>query len=512
MMHVYPVVALTLLTVSLTGASILCTWTKVLSNGEVHYSFLRGDSSVRLYHSIWSSAGTMSSCSFSDNDAIIQKYTTLCQENKQAFSHQLDVSFDSLFYEEEHCTSLDSLPHASHEERSFRGRLVRSVRQDAVSGAKSKPRVKRGFIVPGTLWCGSGNKAPSYSDLGVFSETDKCCREHDQCQDTILSFHSKFGVFNSNIFTMSHCDCDNRFRSCLKEAQDSISNVVGYTFFNLLKMHCFEFSYRLQCAERNWFGMCKETKMALYAEVHSPTLYVTDTTEDMNGTSLNTTVTATPVQNITQPLYSTMLESSGTTHVTLTVSITPTSTDTSVRTTTVLPTGAPNQSLPLPDTYITERHQACAIYKYLDECGNRILPLQRKYGFHNNEPRTMYHCNCTNRLFQSLAAHPALTEVQTLLLDHVSQSCFVLQDCTAGQICKVVVVGTQLSQEATSSADVKEQRHLQAMRLHVRRPTLKRATKGRSTRLHRLCLRMVLPQIHKRRRHHTKETNRKKPE
>uniref|UniRef100_A0A3B4AVX2 phospholipase A2 n=1 Tax=Periophthalmus magnuspinnatus TaxID=409849 RepID=A0A3B4AVX2_9GOBI len=465
MMHVYPVVALTLLTVSLTGASILCTWTKVLSNGEVHYSFLRGDSSVRLYHSIWSSAGTMSSCSFSDNDAIIQKYTTLCQENKQAFSHQLDVSFDSLFYEEEHCTSLDSLPHASHEERSFRGRLVRSVRQDAVSGAKSKPRVKRGFIVPGTLWCGSGNKAPSYSDLGVFSETDKCCREHDQCQDTILSFHSKFGVFNSNIFTMSHCDCDNRFRSCLKEAQDSISNVVGYTFFNLLKMHCFEFSYRLQCAERNWFGMCKETKMALYAEVHSPTLYVTDTTEDMNGTSLNTTVTATPVQNITQPLYSTMLE------------------DLFLVSNLMCDVAALNTSLYF---YLPERHQACAIYKYLDECGNRILPLQRKYGFHNNEPRTMYHCNFT---------HPLISV-----------------SVPWSNSCKVVVVGTQLSQEATSSADVKEQRHLQAMRLHVRRPTLKRATKGRSTRLHRLCLRMVLPQIHKRRRHHTKETNRKKPE
>uniref|UniRef100_A0A665UDF1 Phospholipase A2-like central domain-containing protein n=1 Tax=Echeneis naucrates TaxID=173247 RepID=A0A665UDF1_ECHNA len=91
----------------------------------------------------------------------------------------------------------------------------------------------RGFIVPGTLWCGSGNKAPSYADL----ETDSCCREHDQCKHTILSFHSDFGVFNTNIFTMSHCDCDNRFHSCLKEANDSISHVVGYTFFNLLKMN-----------------------------------------------------------------------------------------------------------------------------------------------------------------------------------------------------------------------------------------------------------------------------------
>lgn len=45
---------------------------------------------------------------------------------------------------------------------------------------------------------------------GVFSETDKCCREHDQCKHTITSFHIKFGVFNGNIFTMSHCDCDNK--------------------------------------------------------------------------------------------------------------------------------------------------------------------------------------------------------------------------------------------------------------------------------------------------------------
>uniref|UniRef100_A0A3B5MVG4 phospholipase A2 n=1 Tax=Xiphophorus couchianus TaxID=32473 RepID=A0A3B5MVG4_9TELE len=114
----------------------------------------------------------------------------------------------------------------------------------------------RGFIVPGTLWCGSGNKAPSYADLGVFSDTDSCCREHDQCKHTILSFQSDFGVFNSNIFTMSHCDCDNKFRSCLMEANDSIADVVGYTFFNLLKMHCFTFSHRVQCAERNWFGIC----------------------------------------------------------------------------------------------------------------------------------------------------------------------------------------------------------------------------------------------------------------
>ncbi|XP_050548186.1 phospholipase A(2)-like [Daktulosphaira vitifoliae] len=38
-----------------------------------------------------------------------------------------------------------------------------------------------GFIYPGTKWCGPGNIAKSYSDLGVYKKEDSCCREHDHC-------------------------------------------------------------------------------------------------------------------------------------------------------------------------------------------------------------------------------------------------------------------------------------------------------------------------------------------
>lgn len=48
---------------------------------------------------------------------------------------------------------------------------------------------------------------------GMFEETDKCCREHDHCKETIASFSFDHGVFNTNIFTLSHCDCDNRYTS-----------------------------------------------------------------------------------------------------------------------------------------------------------------------------------------------------------------------------------------------------------------------------------------------------------
>lgn len=74
-----------------------------------------------------------------------------------------------MFDEDELCASLDSPQIAAHEEHTAK-RLVRSAgpfnSPDERSGVKPKLRVKRGFIVPGTLWCGSGNKAPSYADLG----------------------------------------------------------------------------------------------------------------------------------------------------------------------------------------------------------------------------------------------------------------------------------------------------------------------------------------------------------
>uniref|UniRef100_I3KDQ7 phospholipase A2 n=1 Tax=Oreochromis niloticus TaxID=8128 RepID=I3KDQ7_ORENI len=385
------------------SSSVLCTWTKVSANGEMHYSFLRSDPqqtppSLRLYHTAWSGERALLGCTWSDDTAVTQNYLSLCRERARSFSEHPNenVHLDSVLETEGQCVSLASLG-----ERTGK-RSVRSVRvqgQDERSEVSIHKRVKRGFIVPGTLWCGSGNKAPSYSDLGVFSETDRCCREHDQCKHTILSFHSEFGIFNSNIFTMSHCDCDNKFRSCLVEANDGIADVVGYTFFNLLKMHCFTFSHRLQCTQRNWFGIesihlpsqhlgrigklnisvifssfvftcrCKETKMALYAEVHSPTLYESKPTdESMNSSVINSTTPAQLLENITDHFcrcFSTAM--------------------------------------------------SCGIYKDIDECRDKIPPQHEKYGFHNQEPKTLYHCNCTVR---------QLTKVQAHLLGHVSQSLY----------------------------------------------------------------------------------------
>lgn len=56
------------------------------------------------------------------------------------------------------------------------------------------------IIYPGTKWCGPGNIASNYDDLGYFTKTDMCCRTHDHC-DNIAAGESKDGLVNNTPFT-----------------------------------------------------------------------------------------------------------------------------------------------------------------------------------------------------------------------------------------------------------------------------------------------------------------------
>ncbi|KAM7399115.1 hypothetical protein PAMP_018407 [Pampus punctatissimus] len=123
---------------------------------------------------------------------------------------------------------------------------------------KTVKRSKRGFTYPGTLWCGAGNMADNYDQLGQFAETDSCCRTHDHCPHVIHAFSSKYGYTNFKLHSICHCDCDNALKGCLREVNDSSSRVVGQAFFNVIGVPCFEFAYEEQCVERHWYGVCKQ--------------------------------------------------------------------------------------------------------------------------------------------------------------------------------------------------------------------------------------------------------------
>lgn len=478
--------------------SVSCVWTHLSGDGdEVQRSFLLSDpglpsASPRLYHASWRRS-LLRSCAWSDDAAVLRSYAALCRQRARGFSEGPDdgVNVTSVVESEGMCE-----PAASLGERAGKGQQtsLRGHSDGHPQGAgersevRSPQRVKRGFIVPGTLWCGSGNKAPSHENLGVFSETDKCCREHDQCKHTITSFHIKFGIFNGNIFTMSHCDCDNKFHSCLMQAQDSISDAVGYTFFNVLKMHCFEFSHRLQCAQRNWFGMCKESKMSLYAEVHPPRPY--NSSDPDLGNSTGWAANATEAAGLlpagtTQPqLLSVAAAAAG-------------------YRLPALPSIAPGRRVSTPTAPNAPRGQAmlrsCAAYKDLDDCKAKILPRQRRYGFHNTEAQTLYHCNCTTRLFQTLADQTQLSEVQALLLGHVALSCFMPHNCTAGVNCTAELRKAPLPElDQRSGAGMEEQHHLEAMNLKPRGLSFMAANRNqRAFTLRKLCVRIVRSKLRK---------------
>uniref|UniRef100_A0A3Q3EBV3 Mediator of DNA damage checkpoint protein 1-like n=1 Tax=Hippocampus comes TaxID=109280 RepID=A0A3Q3EBV3_HIPCM len=100
-----------------------------------------------------------------------------------------------------------------------------------------------GFTYPGTLWCGAGNMADHYDQLGEYEETDRCCRTHDHCPHVIHAFSSKYGHTNFKWHSISHCDCDEALKGCLRRANDTSSRVVGQAFFNVIGAPCFQLVY-----------------------------------------------------------------------------------------------------------------------------------------------------------------------------------------------------------------------------------------------------------------------------
>uniref|UniRef100_A0A6M2DV29 Phospholipase A2 n=1 Tax=Xenopsylla cheopis TaxID=163159 RepID=A0A6M2DV29_XENCH len=125
------------------------------------------------------------------------------------------------------------------------------------------PRFRRGiidyFIAPGTKWCGIGSSAKSYNELGGFSAADRCCRWHDACTNNIGAVENKYDYFNFSPFTMSHCSCDRRFRTCLKIAGTTTAELVGKLFFNVVQTKCFVFKTEKVCTKYAWWKKtCKK--------------------------------------------------------------------------------------------------------------------------------------------------------------------------------------------------------------------------------------------------------------
>ncbi|KAF8783068.1 Phospholipase A2 like protein [Argiope bruennichi] len=123
------------------------------------------------------------------------------------------------------------------------------------------------FIYPGTKWCGSGNIAVSYDDLGDEEETDKCCRIHDSCEDYMLGGETKFNLTNKSSFTSLSCECDEKLNECLRQANTRTSNLIGTLYFNILSRKCFTFDHPQKCKTQvTLLKLCSEYEPDTFAE------------------------------------------------------------------------------------------------------------------------------------------------------------------------------------------------------------------------------------------------------
>lgn len=95
-------------------------------------------------------------------------------------------------------------------------------------------------IIPGTKWCGLGDEAKHYNDLGKHVDVDKCCRAHDHCPIRMRAFRYGYGTINFSLYTRSHCRCDEAFFNCLKSTKSDLGDLIGNFYFNIMQTCCID--------------------------------------------------------------------------------------------------------------------------------------------------------------------------------------------------------------------------------------------------------------------------------
>lgn len=231
----------------------LCARSSVAGQYHLH-QVTDGVEEVRSVHD---SQGRLVDCSVIRNEMQVKSFMHVCRIGlrDQKTNSDLKRSLTGVSEAKASCNKLKS--------KGDRNVIVttqqpKEANSDGADHNKTLRRSKRGFTYPGTLWCGAGNIADHYDQLGEFAETDKCCRVHDYCPYVIHAFSSNYGYTNFKWHSLSHCDCDNALKECLRQVNDTSSRVVGQAFFNVIEVPCFEFSYEEQCVERHWYGVCKQ--------------------------------------------------------------------------------------------------------------------------------------------------------------------------------------------------------------------------------------------------------------
>ncbi|XP_003803395.1 group 3 secretory phospholipase A2 [Otolemur garnettii] len=390
-------------------------------------SFLGKDAQgLALFHAHWDAYGRLQACSRQDGLELTTAFRALCaQETTQgSFIHspgpELQRALATLQSKWEACWGPEESPAGAREKQP--------AGQSAVL-SRGHPRVKRGWTVPGTLWCGVGNSAGNSSELGVFQGPDLCCREHDRCPQNISPLQYNYGIRNYRFHTISHCDCDTRFRECLRNQRDSISDIVGVAFFNVLEIPCFVLEEQEACVAWYWWGGCRTYGSVPLARLQPRTLY------NASWSSPATSLTSSPQsQSPTKhrrkqhpqkwlPQWKKSKHPSKANITAFQVPVTSLKPD--VTPTAQLPVPHPGLQGPWSGLKSQGAHWACRSFRHLDQCQHRIEPQETKFQLFNSAFAPLFHCNCTRRLarFPKLHGPHAGTN---MIWEELGTTCFKL--------------------------------------------------------------------------------------
>lgn len=151
-----------------------CFWTSSISNGQTQYMFLHQttvgrERSFVLLDTIWDEEKSLLHCVTSNKRAVVKSFSSKCwRARDRSFSDIPDGRFNvSILFEPDNpCVDLGHLPEPSMSVRRIRDLDRKMIYRNSGESSQKLKRSKRAWMIPGTLWCGSGNKASNFSDLG----------------------------------------------------------------------------------------------------------------------------------------------------------------------------------------------------------------------------------------------------------------------------------------------------------------------------------------------------------
>uniref|UniRef100_A0A452HXB0 phospholipase A2 n=1 Tax=Gopherus agassizii TaxID=38772 RepID=A0A452HXB0_9SAUR len=354
---------------SFRGSDTFCYMEAAGTAGTGYLSFLsRRSGALTLVQSAWDGAGHLLACSIQEEAWLTRLYQESCAKRPQSslfaspWSPARQQALDSLAQQINVCSRAEPLAAGGARVR----RAPVGKRAGLALEERGRRRTRRGWTMPGTLWCGAGDSAGSLTELGIFQGPDLCCREHDQCAEQLSALEYNYGMRNYRLHTISHCDCDARFRQCLLEQNDTISNIVGITFFNLLEVPCFVLEQSEACVDWHWWGGCKHYGPVALARMVQQSQYHYGLPQGETASA----ATRPPGKGKKHARRGRKHQRKNRKRL-----------------------GLDNGANPLSPAPA----RSCGCYRRLDQCEHKIAPHELKYQLRNPDSRTLFHCNCTRR-------------------------------------------------------------------------------------------------------------------